>query len=308
MKNAYAAIAFALVTATSLAAADEIATEAVNHTTPTLCAESDNVDIRLSSSSVRRFRITAVHPPYIGALAVDRTEPDFTGCDMSSDPVFAAPPRRVTIWESADWWLVGHSFATFWRPNVVSVRVDQRVETGLHLLQLWHWHHERSEEVLVLYPADGYWRARPLAPSHLRATAYGSSFLIGPVEVQRRPIVDIRSVSFDPATRRFTLEFTRGGSATLAVEQLGEDRIVLDVTLSTPPDGPFAALRSMFVTESNADVARLEWRAPGAIRWQSAPASAFERASLVALRAGRDVPSRHNTSAPDLIFDRFAAR
>ena len=62
------------------------------------------------------------------------------------------------------------------------MRVGNRVETGFHLLQLWTRYQERAEEVLVLYPADGYWRARPLPPQNLRWSAYGSSFLIGPVE------------------------------------------------------------------------------------------------------------------------------
>ena len=72
------------------------------------------------------------------------------------------------------------------------MRVGNRVETGFHLLQLWTRYQERAEEVLVLYPADGYWRARPLPPQNLRWSAYGSSFLIGPVETAGRPFVDIQ--------------------------------------------------------------------------------------------------------------------
>ena len=34
----------------------------------------------------------------------------------------------------------------------------------------------------MLYPQDGYWRARPLPPVNLKWSAYGSSFLVGPVE------------------------------------------------------------------------------------------------------------------------------
>ena len=87
-------------------------------------------------------------------------------------------------------------FDSFWRPNQVPVRVADRVENGLHLLQLWTRGPSRSEEVLVLYPADGYWRARPLAPSNLNWSAYGSSFLIGPVESEARPVVDIKDVVY----------------------------------------------------------------------------------------------------------------
>ena len=47
------------------------------------------------------------------------------------------------------------------------------------------------------------------------AAAYTVSFLIGPVETAGRPFVDIKDVAFDPETRTFTLNFARGGSATL---------------------------------------------------------------------------------------------
>ena len=36
------------------------------------------------------------------------------------------------------------------------------------------------------------WRARPLPPANLKWSAYGSSFLIGPIETVGRPLVDIR--------------------------------------------------------------------------------------------------------------------
>jgi hypothetical protein len=189
----------------------------------------------------------------------------------------------------------------------VPVRVGDRVETGLHLLQLWKRHQERAEEVLVLYPADGYWRARPLPPTHLRWSAYGSSFLIGPVETDGRPLVDSTEVAFDPETRTFRLSFARGGSATLRLDALDQERIALDVQLSGPigQERPFAALRSMFVSEINADVAHVGWRAKGAQSWQAAPVMTFSHADAVELWTGRYVPSRHNTSAPDTIFREF---
>ncbi len=76
-------------------------------------------------------------------------------------------------------WVVGHVFPAFWRPATVPVKIGDRVEHGLHLIQLWMRVNERSEEMLVVYPPDGYWRARPLPPKHLGWTAYGSSFMVG---------------------------------------------------------------------------------------------------------------------------------
>jgi hypothetical protein len=72
-------------------------------------------------------------------------------------------------------------------------------------------------------------------------------------------------------------------------------------------DRPFAALRSMFVTEGNSDVAQVAWRGKGEQAWTQAPVMSFSRASAAELWAGRTTPSRHNTSAPDMIFRGFSA-
>lgn len=301
--------ALVLIAASPAQAADALAVDVINGSEPTLCAEKDNVYLKLQSGEARRFTVEAAHPAYMGTVVKDRWAPDFTHCDMSNDPAFKFEKRRLTIYETEEWQLVGLTFPSFWRPNQVPVRVGNRTETGFHLLQLWTRYQERAEEVLVLYPADGYWRARPLPPENLRWSAYGSSFLVGPVETSGRPFVDIKDVAFDPATRTFTLNFVRGGSATLRLDKLDQERIVLDVGLSAPvaAERPFAALRSMFVTEGNADVAQVGWRSKDSASWTQMPVMYFKSAVASELWAGRTVPSRHNTSAPDMIFRDFSA-
>jgi hypothetical protein len=203
-------------------------------------------------------------------------------------------------------WLTGYSFANFWRPKDVPFRVGDRVEHGLHLVQLWVRRNERAEEVLVLYPADGYWRIRPLPPAHLGWSAYGSSILLGPIEQEGRPLVNINNIAFDPKTMTFRLAFDRGGGATIRIDKLDRERLVLDVSFDQPVDGrPFAALRSMYVTEFNADVARIAAREEGARAWREEPIMGFKSAKATDVWTGRLVPSRHNTSAPDLVFNRF---
>jgi len=308
MRHAFTGLLLALCFANA-AATEPLEVQATNASTATLCAESDNVDLRLHSPEVRRFTVEATHPAYAGTIAVDRWAPDFSNCDMGGDPAFKFDRRRLTIYETEEWQLVGITFADFWRPDRVPVRVGNRVETGFHLLQLWTRHQERAEEVLVLYPADGYWRARPLPPANLRWSAYGSSFMVGPVEESGRPIVDIGEIEFDPATRTFTLRFKRGGQASVRLDKLDNERIVLDVALSgaMPPAIPFLALRSMFVTETNADVAWVGWLGQDRKAWQQAPVMTFGGAGVTELWAGRQVPSRHNTSAPDMMFRDFRA-
>lgn len=285
----------------------ELAVAVINRSEPELCAEKDNVELAFVSPLVKSFRVQAVHPAFVGSIVADRFAPDFTSCDMSGDPVFAANARRVTFYETPDLWLTGYAYPSFWRPATVPFRVGDRVETGLHVVQLWVRHKERAEEVLVIYPPDGYWRARPLPPSHLRWTAYGSSFLIGPVEIKGRPIVALKEIAFDPATKSFALAFTSGGKATVRLGELDEDRLILDVELAGQPGNlPFAALRSMYATEFNADVTRVAWREPGGKGWGEAPIMAFKGGEVTELWAGRLVPSRHNTSAPDMVFGRFS--
>jgi hypothetical protein len=294
-------------------AAEPIAVEVTNASEPVLCAEKDNVTVNLASREVRRFRIEAAHPAYIGAIRQDSFAADWTGCTAPGDPKAvpaqapSQPPKRATLYEQIDLWVVGLTFPDFWRPATAIVRIGDRVEKGLHLIQVWMIRPMGGEEVAVLYPQDGYWRLRPLAPAAKAPTAFGSSFLIGPVEVEGRPIVKLREIAFDPASRTFTLQFERGGKASVRMAEVNQDRHVLDVSLDKGIDGrPFAALRSMYVTEFNNDVARIAVREKGARGWREAPVMAFTRATATDVWAGRVSPSRHNTSSPDMVFGGFS--
>ena len=300
---------FTLSGATSTIA-QTLAVDVTNASEPVLCAEKDNVTINLTSRDVRSFRIEAAHPAYIGSLQRDSFEADWTGCTAPGDPTPGTPqpPRRTTLYEQIDFWVVGLTLPTFWRPSTTTVRIGNRVEKGIHLLQVWMIRPMGGEEVLVLYPQDGYWRLRPLAPAGLAPTAFGSSFLIGPVEVEGRPIVKIREVAFDPAAHTFTLAFERGGAATVKMSTTDQNRNALDVSFDRPVDGrPFAALRSMYITDFNNDVARIAVREKDAKGWREEPILAFKRALATDIWAGRVSPSRHNTSSPDMVFNGFAA-
>ena len=287
-----------------------LAVEVTGASEPVLCAEKDNVTVNLASKDVRRFTIEAVHPAYIGTMQRDSFEADWTGCtapgDPRPDPTAAQLPKRITLYEEYDLWVVGQVYPSFWRPATATVRIGDRVEKGLHLVQVWLRRPMGGEEVLVLYPQDGYWRLRPRAPSALAPTAFGSSFLLGPVEVDERPLVRIREVAFEPKSRTFTLSFARGGTATVAMAKVDETRHVLDVAFDAPIAGrPFAAVRSMYVTEVNNDVARIAVLEGAAKGWREAPIMAFQRAEATQVWLGRTSPSRHNTSSPDMTFQGF---
>jgi hypothetical protein len=305
------AIGACMVTA---AHAQPLAVDAVNASEPTLCAETDNVYVKFISRMVRRFTIEAVHPVYLPTMSAENKEPDFSGCKMSPASDHKFVPGQVTLYDSGNWKLIGITYPNFWRAPAAPVRVGDRIETGLHLLQLWTRGRSRDEEVLVLYPGDGYWRARPLAPTllgwqpdPLLPTAYGSSFLVGPVEQQGRPFVDLRDIEFDPASDTFRLAFVRGGSASLRIAALDESRISLDVAFEGAMTPQFAALRSMFVAPDNADAA-VAWWTGSCVGQCDAGIMEFGEESVFEFRAGRARPSRHNTSAPDIVLKNFSGQ
>lgn len=288
------------------AAASPVAVEFVNASRATRCTEEDNIYVKLVANGIASFRISAEHPPYIGAIRKDSTAPDFTACDMSHDPRFRFKPRRLVLHQDADIRLVGHSFATFWRPELVDFQVGERKERGLHLVQLIKRNPRGDVEILVIYPADGYWRVKPLPPPGLKDTAYGSSFLFGPIEEDGRPFVAIRSIRFEPASMTFRLVFRDHTRGVLTVTEAtpASTRLALDLDPPLAAGRPFAALRSMFVTPRRADVAVASWPA-------QAPAGAaaileFDKVSAASARFGRIEPSMHNLSAPDLVFGGFA--
>ncbi|MFP4127052.1 MAG: hypothetical protein ACLFU0_10455 [Alphaproteobacteria bacterium] len=303
------AFVVALLAAAPAAALD---VQLENLSEPTDCAEVDNVDLRFSAPTPLAFTIEATFPSYYHPDMRDDTAPVWDNCEGydAGDPVFTATPARLVLHEDEDWLLTGIRKPSFWRPAIVPVRVEGEQFGQLHLLQL---HAKRADgeavEVLVLYPPDGYWRAKPLAPAGHeeragRDTAFGSSFLIGPIEDDGRPVVDLAEVAFVPEAARFDLRFMRGGRATLDVAEVAEDGLVLEVRIDREEETEqIAALRSMFVEPTMADAAILRWQ-DGERSGETAIMAPFA-APVEAATFARDVVSRHNTSAPDLRFFDF---
>lgn len=317
--------------AASAASLGMLGVEVENRSEPQLCAEKDNVTLQFKNPAVSQFRIEAAHPAYIDTLQRDSFAADWTACDIKADtgttdgakPGQHKPPAKTTIYEDVELWVTGYNFGGFWRNKKVPFKVGGKSVDDFHVVQIWVRRDERAEEVLVVYPPDGYWRARPLPPKHLGWSAYGTSFLVGPVEelpapgsstatAATRPIVDLDEIAFDPASRTFTLRFTRGGTATLRIAKLDRERQRLDVAfdkaaVASMASRPFAAMRSMYVTEFNNDVARTAVLEAGAKSWREEPVMGFAGARAATdVWTGRLVPSRHNTSAPDTVFSAFS--
>ncbi len=306
--------AFATLSSLATARAEPISVDVHNKSYVTKCAEEDNVYYTLTSAKVAGFTIEAKTPAYVDTIVRDRQAPDFSGCNFGhsggADGVSHYTPPTATLWEDGEYVLKGVVYPDFWRPTVVPVTVGKLTQNFLHLVQLWRKTATGPVEFLVFYPQDGYWRLKALPPFRMREVAYGSSFLIGPVEESTRPFVAYKSVAFDPATLAFTLEFARGGKAVVTLKEIEVGKAGVDVAFDGVDLGktPFAALRSMYVAPGNADTAETVVRAtPGAAETSTVVVDWKDgQAADVAFR--RSLPSSHNTSAPDVGFRDFRDR
>lgn len=281
-----------------------------NQSQPTGCAEFDNVYYTLSDQRVRAFQIDVSAPVYLDDLKADDTAPNFANCEaMKEDPKNKFTPKQVTLYDDGETRIVGHTYAESWRAKGAEVVVGDTDESDLHLVQLFEKVDGKFIEYLVVYPFDGYWRAKPLPPERFPNAAYGTSFLIGPVETQHRPIVDISRLEIDPKAKLFRMKFVRGGSAELKVSAVDRRHVTLDVLVEglpkADPPAPFAAIRSMFVSPTNADAARVNWRTAAGL--YNAPIMEFKGANASEVRFDRIELSRHNTSAPDVTFRNFVS-
>lgn len=279
-----------------------------NRSAPTRCAEFDNVYYTLSDDRVRGFRIDVSAPVYLTDLKADDTAPNFADCEaMKDDAKHIFTPKKVTLYEDADTRIVGYTYAESWRAKGAEVIVGDADENDLHLVQLFAKVDGAFVEYLVVYPFDGSWRAKPIPTAKFPNAAYGTSFLVGPVEQQHRPIVDIATLRIDPRTRTFSMTFAKGGQGELRVLKADRDSVSIAVAVSglprQDPPLPFAAIRSMFVTPTNADTARVNWRTAAGLYNQ--PIMEFKAANASDVRFDRIELSKHNTSAPDVTFRNF---
>lgn len=302
----------ALAASTPAGAAPLMATVR-NETRPTRCAEEDNVSLPVHGAGIRRFRIEALQPDYLPGVERDVTAPDFSACDFDgsdhpTDPKHAFVPRSRVLHDGARWRIVGMTLPVFWRPDRVPVSIDGRADSGFHLIQLFRKTPGGGlSEVLVMYPADGYWRLKPLPEARFGDGVYGSSMLFGPVEQAGRPIVKIASIRVATRPMAVHLTLADGSRMVARVGETSRRRTVLDVRTSraSEADRPFAVLRSMYVSDDNADVSELRSQADPKAPWRTTPLPELDIVAGRAFRFGRSVVSRHNTSAPDLLLHGF---
>ena len=90
------------------------------------CAPKGTMSLLISTSgAVRTFRISAVHPTYMGTLQRDSSRGRLDGLHRTEDPRAGPPqpPKRKTLYEDIEMWVVGLTFQDFWRPASATVRI-----------------------------------------------------------------------------------------------------------------------------------------------------------------------------------------
>lgn len=300
--------------ASPLASAAPAQASIENQTRPTACAEEDNVSLSLRGERIARFRVEALAPAYLGSIRQDTTAPDFSGCNFDgnahpTDPRHRFKPRSKVLHDGQRWRIVGITLPTFWRPQRVPVRIDGQTDRGFHMIQVFaKAGRGKPREALVMYPSDGYWRIKPLPLARFGDGVYGSSFVMGPVQQDGRPVANIASIAIEAQPLAFRLRFADGSRASVRVAEISNVRTALDVTLApaTRAGQPFAVLRSMYVAPDNADMSEVRWQATPASAPSAKPLPEVSTLEASQVRFGRSTPSRHNTSAPDIQFGGFA--
>jgi hypothetical protein len=272
----------------------------VNHSTPTGCAEEDNVNIPLRSRSVRSFVIEATHPRY--AVATDNCEADFTNCPASGGPNYPFTPGVFKVFDDGKTVVEAVREPSWWRPSGMTASADARPRIDeIHYVRIYRKIPGVAEwpQFFVLY-ADGNLRLVPHPPVGARSVCFGSSVIVGRAPIRSRPIAEVASVNYVSVSKTLQVTYKAGGSATLSLGQVSRKRARVVVTVRYPTrTDPFATLRSMFVSNRNADVDHVRWTdASGVLRTK--PVARFRRGEGREWFFFRRTPSRHNTSAPDM--------
>jgi hypothetical protein len=61
----------------------------------------------------------------------------------------------------------------------------------------------------------------------------------------------------------------------------------------------------MYAMQTMSDAARVAWRTKRGTNWEEAAVIGFPGANATEIWVGRHLPSRHNLSAPDMVFSKF---
>lgn len=267
---------------------------------PTTCAEEDNINIPLIGDQVHQFRITATHPVY--DIEVDNCAADFSGC--SQRPSLA--PTAVTchtLYDDGTNVFSVCSDTEWWLPNEMTVTIGGESATGHRLVWNSKIAGENSwPEVLVLYQ-DGNLRLKPQPPLGINDVCFGSSVIVGPATPDSlRPFVEIEQITINPSKLSLAVLYSDGTTSQLDLA-VNREKAEVTVLANYDTSESFATFRSMYVTEENADVARVTTTVGDYALLDVSPTAWLPAWSSLAGPYWffyRQQSSSHNTSAPDI--------
>ena len=274
-------------------------TSARNLSTPTLCAEEDNVNVPISGN-VGAFVIEATHPEY--AVGSDNCQADFTNCPPAGGEDFVFIPGEWKLYDDGTTVVVAVRLEHWWRPNGMAFSVDGGAPVeDVHYVRIHRRIDGTSEypEFFVLY-MDGNLRLIPHPPVGRPSVCYGSSVLVGPAPAGPRPVAEISSARYLSSTRTLEVTYATGGSAALELTEVNRDRALVTARVAYPTEQhPFATFRSMYVANGNSDADHIRFLDESGNE-QVLPILSFDEATGRDWTLTRLTRSQHNTSAPDL--------
>jgi hypothetical protein len=187
-------------------------TTAASLSTPTACAEEDNVDIPLSGGA-RTYTIEATHPAY--PVGSDDCAANFTNCPTPSGPSYAFSPGTFKLYDDGNTVMTAVRQQDWWRPRGMQASVDDEAPVSdVHYVAVSRKVADANEwpQFLVLY-MDGNLRRIPHPPLGKTSVCFGSSVIVGPAVVDGRPIAEIQSVRYVSGPQALEITYRAGRTA-----------------------------------------------------------------------------------------------
>ena len=294
------------VTTSVLAQKDVVPITITNSSYHDLCAEYDSVNVALIGN-VSNFSIIATHPIY---QVTDYTsEEDWTNCSTNNTKTdYSFVPFSYPYWlkiydNGVDYFRVNRQPLS-WRPYGMTVTIDGvdygDSGTNIQYIQIGRStpNKDGRPQFFVLY-SDGNIRLIPFPPLGRESVCFGSSVIVGPASVCKRPFADIASVDYRTESRTLFVVYRSGGTALLDVSTVTRTNAVIKVTVNYPTEKPFCTFRSMFVSGGNSDCDSIWWKGTNGVTKNS---SIFLSSGTVGVEwfFYRQMKSKHNQSSPDI--------
>lgn len=282
----------------AVSAPAQVGLRATNISYRTECAEDSNINIPLYGN-VKSFVLEATHPAY--KYDEDNCDRDLAHCPPL-ELILEKEPTVVKVFDDSETVIEAVTEIKWWRPRGMLVSVDKGMEVrNVHYVRIYRKMEDRDSwpQFMVIY-SDGGVRLCPQPPVGKETVCFGSFVVIGPAAPGRKPYADVISARYLTETKKMIVVYKDGGIATFDLKQIGRDKARVKVKVDYPTDKlPFAIFRSMYVEPGKADVDMLRWKDSAGVPHEN-DIQTFKGGEGVEWFFFRAMPSRHNTSAPDI--------